>query len=374
MSSIENFLKNQVLKLEENHSFRTLKTTENLIDFSSNDYLGFSRSLELKKLIEFELEKYPNYAIGSTGSRLISGNTQYAIDLENELASFHNTESALLFNSGYDANVGIFSCIPQKDDTIILDEKAHASIIDGSRLSYAKRYKFRHNDPNSLEQKLKVSTGNIFIGIESVYSMDGDTPDLSAIVKLAEKYNANIIIDEAHGAGVLGPDGKGLVSALGLEDKIFARIHTFGKAIGAHGAIIMGSNALRNFLINHSRSFIYTTAATFHSIVSIKAAYDHLKNHPHLQKELQEKIAIFKSSLLKKDSIIESNSPIQSIVIPGNTRMMAAYENLKNKGFSVGAVRAPSVAVGMERIRVCLHLFNSEPEIYKLVNEINQYL
>ncbi|POY37523.1 8-amino-7-oxononanoate synthase [Solitalea longa] len=374
MSSIEKFLTSQINKLKDNHLFRTLSANSDLVDFSSNDYLGFSRSNLLKNAIEEELAKQASWMIGSTGSRLISGNTQYAIDLENDLAKFHNAEAGLLFNSGYDANLGIFSCLPQKGDTIILDEKIHACIIDGSRLSYANRYKFRHNDLGSLEQKLKIAKGNIFIGIESVYSMDGDSPDLVGMVELAEKYEANIVIDEAHGAGVFGPNGKGLVSELGLEKKIFARIHTFGKAIGAHGAIAMGSKALRDFLINHSRSFIYTTAAPFHSLAAIKLAYKELNKQPQLQTDLQNKILLFKSNLVKNNRLIESYSPIQSVVFSGNENVLKVYEALKNKGFNVGAVRSPTVAKGMERIRVCLHLFNSDDEIYRLVNEFNQYL
>lgn len=374
MPSIEKYLDERIVHLKETHAFRQLKTESDLIDFSSNDYLGLSRSADIKQLLATELEKYPHHLTGSTGSRLISGNTAYAEALEDQLANFHNAEAGLLYNSGYDANLGFFSCIPQKGDTIILDEKIHACIIDGSRLSYANRFKFRHNDLDSLEKKLKVAKGKIFIGIESVYSMDGDTPDLLGIVALAEKYNANIIIDEAHSAGVLGEKGKGLVSALGIENKIFARIHTFGKAIGSHGAVVLGSKALRSYLINTSRSFIFTTAAPFHSLASIKVAYDYLERHPELQKHLIHKIDLFKYLLRKDINLINSNTSIQSIVITGNEEVMQAGAHLKAKGFSLGVVRAPAVAEGAERLRVCLHLYNSVEEINELAKEINQYL
>ncbi|UKJ06277.1 aminotransferase class I/II-fold pyridoxal phosphate-dependent enzyme [Solitalea lacus] len=374
MNTIEAFLASQLTNLQSKHLLRALKPDSDLVDFSSNDYLGLAHCAELKQLIDEELNKYPDYLIGSTGSRLISGNTNYATELEQWLSAQHNAQAGLLFNSGYDANLGVFSSIPQKGDTIILDEKVHACIIDGARLSYATRYKFMHNDLGSLEQKLKVARGNIFIGIESIYSMDGDSPDLKAMVELAAKYNANIIIDEAHGAGVLGYCGKGLVSELGLESKVFVRIHTFGKAIGSHGAIVLGSTNLRDFLINTARSFIFTTAAPFHSLVAVKMAYHYLNVHPELQKLLRDKIDLFKSKLSSRIQLLESSAPIQSIIVEGNETVVAAAESLKKNGFSVGAVRSPTVEKGKERLRICLHLFNSDEDVARLANEINQNL
>ena len=185
----------------------------------------------------------------------------------------HNADAGLIFNSGYDANLGLFSALPQRGETIIADELIHASIIDGARLSYANRYTFRHNDLQSLEDKLKQAKGNCYVVIESVYSMDGDTPPIAEILTLTEQYEANLIVDEAHAVGLYG---FGLIDQQ-FQDRVFARIVTFGKALGCHGAIVLGSNLLREYLINFARSFIYTTAASFHQMASIKMAYQLLQ-------------------------------------------------------------------------------------------------
>ena len=192
------------------------------------------------------------------------------------LADFHKAESGLIFNSGYDANLGLFSCIAKKEDTLICDELIHASIIDGCRLSYANRFRFAHNDVEDLEDKLRRSKGNIFVAVESVYSMDGDMAPLKEIAAVCKKYNASLIVDEAHATGLFGDQGRGLVSQHGLEQEVFARVHTFGKALGCHGAVILGSETLRNYLVNFARSFIFTTALPVHSLIAVKCAYEML--------------------------------------------------------------------------------------------------
>ncbi|MBL4674746.1 MAG: aminotransferase class I/II-fold pyridoxal phosphate-dependent enzyme, partial [Mucilaginibacter sp.] len=236
MSKATTYLQSRLEQRAAEGSLRTLKPENDLIDFCSNDYLGFAHSAELKVSIDKEIEIYKALN-GSTGSRLISGNLDYTEELEKHIAGFHNAEAGLLFNSGYDANVGLFSSLPQKGDTIIHDELIHASIIDGARLSNANRYSFKHNDLESLEAKLKVAKGNSYVAIESIYSMDGDEPPLQQIITLTEQYQANLIVDEAHAIG-LYPTG--LVSQLGLQDKVFARVMTSGKAMGVHGAIVLG--------------------------------------------------------------------------------------------------------------------------------------
>ncbi len=351
------------------NALRSLKTDASLIDFCSNDYLGFSRSPELKSHFELELEKYPEYRLGSTGSRLLAGNEQFTEDLEAYIANFHNCEASLLFNSGYDANVGIFSSLPQRGDTIICDEYIHASIIDGARLSHAARFVFKHNDMDSLEQKLKAAHGRIFIGVESVYSMDGDEAPLEEICALAEKFNAAVIVDEAHAVGVFGDHGKGLVNELNLSSKIFARIVTFGKALGVHGAAILGSDELRSYLINYARSFIYTTAPSFISNLAIKTSYDHLKTKNH-QQGLHQRIAQFKSKLHLIDGLAKSRSGIQIILIPGNRQAREIASNLQQSGFDVRAILSPTVAPGSERLRICLHNHNSFEEIETLCHSL----
>jgi 8-amino-7-oxononanoate synthase len=252
---------------------RSLKTPENLIDFCSNDYLGLARSVTLRQTIEQSVAVHSNRLNGSTGSRLLAGNSALAEELETELAAFHDTEAALIFNSGYDANVGLLASLPQRGDTLLTDDLIHASMIDGARLSVANRFKFRHNDLDDLENRLKRATGTVYVAIESVYSMDGDLAPLTEIVELCEHYEAALIVDEAHATGVFGPQGGGLVQSLGLQKRVFARVHTFGKALGVHGAAVVGSASLRDFLINFARSFVYSTALPPHSLLAIHSVY-----------------------------------------------------------------------------------------------------
>lgn len=371
MSATKNypFLDQSLNQRIENNSLRTLQNY-NSIDFCSNDYLGFSRSTELKELISEELSSIGGFYTGSSGSRLISGNTAYAEELEQFIAHFHDDESGLLFNSGYDANLGLFSCIAKRGDTIITDELIHACIIDGARLSHANRYIFKHNDIVSLEQKLKVATGNVFVGIESIYSMDGDMAPIQAISELCKKYKAHLIVDEAHATGVIGTKGQGLVNENNLQNEVFARIHTFGKALGCHGAIVLGSEQLRNYLINFARPFIYSTALPMHALVSIKCAYNLLEKSGHLETELAKKIHLFKNTIRNKN-LINSNSPIQSILIPGNTACRAIAKKIQEAGYDVKAILSPTVPAGKERIRVCIHLHNTEEEIKGLASIIN---
>ncbi|MCZ4243798.1 aminotransferase class I/II-fold pyridoxal phosphate-dependent enzyme [Pedobacter punctiformis] len=369
MSKIEQFLNLKLQQRIDDHSIRRLKTSFPPVDFCSNDYIGFARSEVLKEAVNVELQNLPVYANGSGGSRLLSGNTLYIEETERYIADFHQAESGLIFNSGYDANVGLLSSIPQRGDTIITDELIHASIIDGCRLSYATRYKFAHNDLNDLEAKIKIGKGNIFVVIESVYSMDGDIPPLTAIATLCEKYGANLIVDEAHATGIFGTQGQGLVNQFNLTNQVFARIVTFGKAMGTHGAIILGSQNLRNYLINYARSFIYTTAAPIHSIVAIKCAYQLL-----LQSDFQlihHKINLFRELAGQKNiASMDSVSPIQGILFSSNEETKAAASKLQEYQFDVRAILSPTVPKGKERLRICLHSFNTDQEIIDLTNHL----
>lgn len=367
--SANSFINSRLQERIDNNSYRTL--SHNLpIDFCSNDYLGFAQSKDLKTLIEQEIVKHPNTLLGATGSRLLAGNNSYIENKEKEIAFFHNADAGLIFNSGYDANLGLFSSLPQKGDTIICDALIHACIIDGTRLSYANRYTFEHNNLNSLEEKLKHAKGNIFIAVESVYSMDGDQAPLIEIVNLAVKYNAHVIVDEAHATGVFGEYGRGLVCELNLEDKIFARVMTFGKALGSHGAIVLGAQNLRNYLINFARSFIYTTALPFHNLASILCAYSLLKQTKAIE-ELHQHINYFNQQSQKLYlNKIQSNSSIQSIVIGGNKKTKAVALSLQKLNLDVRPILSPTVAEGSERLRICLHSFNSKQEIDLLLNTL----
>jgi 8-amino-7-oxononanoate synthase len=373
------------LKLSEDHiekklterktagTYRTLKPESTLVDFCSNDYLGFARSSTLKNKINAELDSLPIVLNGSTGSRLLSGNLTYTEELERQIATFHHSKAGLIFNSGYDANVGLFSSLPQRGDTIITDELIHASIIDGARLSYANRYTFRHNDLESLEGKLKQAKGNCYVVIESVYSMDGDTPPITEILALTEKYNAYLIVDEAHAVGLYK---KGLICSLGLEDRIFARVITFGKALGCHGAIVLGSDLLRNYLINFARSFIYTTAASIHQIASIKMAYELLQQTDEIIEQLNNNISLFKQSIVYNETypLLKSDSAIQCLLLNSNEKAKQVATQLQSTGLDVRAILSPTVAQGTERIRICLHAYNTVSEITLLTNTINELI
>ncbi len=348
-------------KREEESLYRSLQVQHGLIDFCSNDYLSFARSVSIAR----QARNYfaaDTYTSGATGSRSISGNTVLAEELEKFIANFHEAEAGLLFNSGYDANVGLFSSIAKKEDTLICDELIHASIIDGCRLSYANRFRFAHNDTEDLEKKLKnTGKGNVFVAVESVYSMDGDMAPLNDIVALCKRYEANLIVDEAHATGVFGRQGRGLVHELGLQADVFARVHTFGKAIGSHGAIITGSKTLRNYLINFARSFIFTTALPAHSLLTTKAAYNQLLSNDFDNSHLYHLIKYFKKDLVFGNGIylIESSSPVQSLVIPGNEKVRSVASQLQQMGFDVRAILSPSVPAGKERLRISLHIHNT---------------
>jgi 8-amino-7-oxononanoate synthase len=348
---------------------RTLVHAGGKIDFSSNDYLGFAQSEELKIVSDDSMPA------GATGSRLISGNYAVAEDTEKIIAGFHNAEAALIFNSGYDANVGLLSSIPRKGDVIISDEYNHASIIDGARLSLASRLKFKHNDLSDLEKKLMLPATRKFVVVESIYSMDGDEAPLNAISDLCEQYNALCMVDEAHATGVFGDRGEGLVGYYKLEEKIFTRVHTFGKALGLHGAAIVGSIALRDYLINHARSLIYTTALPPQHYRCIQKAYALLPTAD--RKNLHAVIAHFRKGAAgssKNIKFLESHSPIQGIVIGDNFKAKALAEHLQQKNFFVRAILSPTVPTGTERLRICLHAFNTTEEVDALLYEVNQFL
>lgn len=253
MSPLDNSMKLLLDKRKTHSAFRQLTVpSPNSVDFSSNDFLSLSTSSEVKAAYLAELENSPNFRLGSGGSRLLDGNSVCAEELERDIAAFHGAPAALLFNSGFDANAGFFACVPQAGDIILYDEFIHASVHEGMRLSRAGScVSFVHNSVADLRSKLSdilqrdagVYAGkkNVFVAVESLYSMDGDLGPIAGVVRLMEKMlpfgNGHIIVDEAHSNGIYGKQGRGIVSSLGLEDKIFARLHTFGKGIGCNGGM-----------------------------------------------------------------------------------------------------------------------------------------
>ncbi|MGB3607231.1 aminotransferase class I/II-fold pyridoxal phosphate-dependent enzyme [Psychroserpens sp.] len=389
-------LQHKLDQRKQDNALRHLGAPNDLVDFSSNDYLGFSKSDSIFKNAQHYLETHHLGHNGSTGSRLLSGNHNLYKDVENLISTFHKAETALIFNSGYDANLGFFSSVPQRNDIILYDEYCHASIRDGISMSHAKAFKFRHNDLGDLEERLThllqtsknldTEPAEVYLVTESVFSMDGDSPDLKTLVKLGNTYNAHIIIDEAHAVGMFGEQGNGLINHLNLETKIFARIITFGKALGSHGAAILGSASLKDFLINFSRPFIYTTALPPHSLATIKAGYQELKNTTQSQL-LQQNIAFFSAEVKRlklmtfqndkiseeKKGFIESQTAIHCCIICGNDHVKHISELLQHEGFDVKAILSPTVPKTKERLRFCLHSYNTKKEITKVLELLHTF-
>jgi 8-amino-7-oxononanoate synthase len=345
-----------------------------LIDFTSNDYLGLARSKELLELIAEQSIRDGEHLNGSTGSRLLSGNSKLAEDLEIQLSGFHGSANGLLFNSGYDANLGLFSCVAKRGDTILYDELIHASVIDGIRLSNAFAYKFRHNDLGHLELLISRARGSVYVAVESIYSMDGDLSPLAELSEICKKHQVRLLVDEAHATGIFGKKGEGRVSELGLEQAVWARVHTFGKAMGCHGAIVLGSRALRDFLVNFSRPFIFSTALPAHSLVSIKCAYQFLETHRGLRSELEQRILYFRSKAAGSglNSFSDHAGPIQTLHIPGNEQVKKLSLRLQAEGFDVRAITNPTVPAGKERIRICLHAYNTQEQLDGLINSVSR--
>lgn len=354
-----------------NNSLRKLPAFNNLVDFSSNDYIGFSKSESIFKHTHAYLLENEIFQNGATGSRLISGNhTLYQI-AEAFIAEFHEAESALIFNSGYDANLGFFSALPQRNDVILYDELSHASIRDGILMSNAKSYKFNHNDFEDLERLIrKFPDTNIYVVTETVFSMDGDSPNLEELVQLTEKYNCYLVVDEAHTLGVFGEKGEGLIQYQKLHHRIFARIMTFGKGLGCHGAAVLGNTELKEYLVNFARSFIYTTGLSPHSVATILVAYQQLEIEDKTIDQLRQNIIFFnqkKNLLGLKPMFIRSKSAIQSAIIPGNENVKRIAQHLQDKGFDVKPILSPTVPEGQERLRFCIHSYNTEEEIIQVL-------
>ncbi len=322
----EAFLQERLDKRLEKGILRSLKTYANLVDLTSNDYLGLAR-----KPLPFQEE-----ARGSTGSRLLTGNSLYYEKVEAKVAAYFKSEAALIYSTGYAANLGLISAVCQGD--VFFDEEIHASCHDGIKLSSAESYPFRHNDIHHLERRLKRSNAEKkFILVESVYSTNGDRAPLQAISALADFYGAFLIVDEAHAGGVFG-------AGLAANIKTFARVIAFGKAFGTHGGAVIGSTLLKEYLLNFSRSFIYSTAPSNHFYRSIESSLD-------LIEEARPK-------LLELMGCYGFESPIKAIFVKDPIK---ASNTLLEEGFFVRALLQPTVR--RPCLRLCLHAFNTKEDI-----------
>jgi 8-amino-7-oxononanoate synthase len=372
MSQSSEYLQSKLQERKDLGLLRSLQHTSHLVDFASNDYLGLAQN----NLIHLNASAYNS--TGATGSRLISGNSFEAEHAEKSLAYFFGFESGLIFNSGYHANIGLFSCIANKEDVFVSDELVHASIIDGMRLSHAKRYKFKHNSCIDLDECLsrfrKQHAAKIFVVVESVYSMDGDIAPLKEMIEICIKHQADLIVDEAHAGGIFGEYGKGFVAHEQLQDKVFACVYTFGKAYGLHGAMVTGNAILKDYLINFSRPFIYSTALPPHSYEQIESIV--CKEHATERKMLLENIEYFnhKKNELPQFNFLKSNTQIQALIIGNNELSKEVSNKLNHAGIFCKAILSPTVATGTERLRICLHAYNTKTEIDLLFNLIQKEL
>lgn len=389
-SPLEEKLSTLLERRRRESKLRSLKSSPSgSVDFSSNDFLSLSTNSRFREDYLNALNNQ-NTLLGSTGSRLLDGNSTYAEALERDIAAFHGAEAGLLTNSGFDANVSIFTCLPQPGDVIVYDELIHASVHDGMRQSRAaRRLPFKHNNAENLRQvleavKLDHPKADVFVAVESVYSMEGDVAPLremaDAIDDAFPDKRAHLIVDEAHATGMYGPKGAGLVSELGLEARVSIRLHTFGKALACNGAVILCSPVVRLYLINYARPLIYTTFMSHPSLVAIRKAYEWLQNGQAdvLAEQLRSLITHLYERLLSLATLTRSlpdtnmlrlpaecpNSPIFALL---STQPRELASHCQAAGFVVRAVVPPTVPEGTERVRVCLHAGNTREQIDRFV-------
>jgi 8-amino-7-oxononanoate synthase len=369
MSDLSKAINESIEKRKSENLLRQLFIDDKGADFISNDYLGFSRLIRV--------ENDPDAKHSPSASRLLGGNTKLIEELESHIANFHGFDSSLYFNSGYNANTGLFSCLLSRHDTYIFDELIHASVRDGIRQSLATNFSFKHNDLIDLEEKLKIAKGNIVVAVESVYSMDGDMAPLIKIAELCKKYKAELIVDEAHSIGIFGKEGRGLVHELDLNKDVFAVVYTYGKAMGCHGGVVVCKKNVRDYLINFSRPFIYTTAPSTNQVMAVKTAYSLLISPIHEKNKLslRKNILFFVESMSaqsNKHNVIHSH--INKFIIGDNEKAIVMAGYLRDKGFICRPVLSPTVPKGTERIRINLHSFNTLDEITGLIQTFKSLL
>lgn len=374
----EDFLRRPLHERQQENKQRFLSQGKGLVDLTSNDYLGFARSSELCQWAQAEYGRH-SYCLrqtppnGSTGSRLLTGNHAFVEELEHKIADFHGAMVGLIYNNGYVANLGLLSAVAGAEDVVLLDREAHASMWDGARLSGARVLPFRHNDMEHLDSLLAKEKGKrCFVSVEALYSISGDLAPLEECVRICEAHQAYLIVDEAHSSGIMGPQGRGAVCAAQLEDRIFARVHTFGKGLGAHGAIILGSPTLREYLINFSRPFIYSTALPLFTLVLIDCAYQMLEEADQERERLTDLISHYNQKIpVKKESPLIT--PIQCLAVEGgNAHLRSMSQKLATEGFHIYPILHPTVRKGQESLRICLHSFNTTKEIDHLIQALER--
>ncbi len=342
------------------------------IDLVSNDYLGLAEDPRLRAAMCAALETGP---VGAGGSRLLRGHHAAFAALEERLADFSGAAAALLFATGYAANVGLLQTIATRDDLVISDERNHASLIDGIRLAGARKVIYRHHDLDELAAALaRPRSGRTFVVTESVFSMDGDLAPLVAIADLAERAGALLIVDEAHATGLHGSRGAGLVEALGLRERVLATVHTGGKALGAAGAWVAGSAVLRDVLVNRARTLLFSTAPLPVLAAALGAALDVVRDEPGRRVEVHRKVAVLGDALARHRARVACVSPIVPLVAGSNAAALALEEGLRAAGFDVRAVRPPTVPPGSARLRVTVRYPVADADLVRFAAEAGRLL
>ncbi|MBV8513659.1 MAG: 8-amino-7-oxononanoate synthase [Acidobacteria bacterium] len=341
-----------------------------LINLCSNDYLALSQSEELHSAAIEAVRTAPR--VGGTGSRLLSGHTRDWDSLEQEFAEFAGTEAALYFGSGYAANIGLLTSVLRKDDVIFSDELNHASLIDGIRLSGARKVIYRHVDFNDLETALReasYATGRKLVVTETVFSMDGDIVNVAELAALCSRYDAGLILDEAHAIGVHGPYGRGIAAAAGFTTDVIAMTYSCGKALASVGAFVCSSATLREHLINHARTFIFSTAMPPYMAGQIRAALQIARRMDRERAELLANATRLTTALQSQGyDTAASASQIIPVIIGANDEAVATAEFLQHEGFAVRAIRPPTVPPGRARLRLSLTSAIPASEFNRLSN------
>lgn len=326
-------------------------------DFASNDYLGLAGSDLVRDLTAAALAR--GIPPGAGAARLLRGNHEAFVALEAEAAAHFGSEAALYFGSGYTANLAIFSALPQARDLVLHDALIHASSLDGMRLAAAETRAFAHNDANAAEAELidwraAGGNGHVWIATESLFSMDGDRAPLTDLMALADRHGAFLIVDEAHATGIWGPEGRGLAAAFAGRENVVG-LHTCGKALGVQGALVTAARPLVDTLINRARGFIYSTAPSPLLAEVLRGVLAHLADDPSRRERLLARVARA-GDLARSIGLDPTGSQIQPVLLPGETRVLAAAAALQQLGFDIRAIRAPTVPKGQERLRLSLTL------------------
>lgn len=355
--------------LRSQAQFRTLEPPSG-INFCSNDYLALASDERLREALSAAVAG--GIALGGTGSRLLSGHSKVWDDLEAEFAEFVGAEAALFFGSGYAANTGLLASVLQPNDTVFSDEFNHASIVDGIRMTRAERVIFPHLDLHFLESALAENRkAEKFVVVESIFSMDGDRAPLPNLMALCERFGANLVVDEAHATGVAGPEGRGLAAAAGR--RIFATVHTCGKALASAGAFVAGSKTLKDYLVNHARPFIFSTALPPYMALQVRAALRLAQTAGDRRSHLTEMGDLLRMKL--RDAGFDtrsSDSQIIPVVLGSNETALKCAERLKAGGFGVRAIRPPTVPAGTARLRISLTSGHSNDDIEKLAAALHE--